>query len=266
MINFKLKHFNEIVPVGQEPNQNLSWFWLTDGELWLNFENTIIYQYSEDALNHFGDKLSPYNDYYIVRFIEDFTQLFDKISEVIPEKFYAFTKNIEEFKTKSKKWLDVYDTDENEHSDFYFDEYYKVTSWINERTLDSGHLIGGPNLSFFRQNDKVRIIWETEYILDNEINLWTAKNGSCEMNYVDFVNQIKKFGEEFFAEMDKQIELTLAENFENIAIDKGRLIDEHQERKEDFWNAFKMLEHGPVVKTDWENIEKVYTQMVTEIK
>ncbi|MEO8535417.1 MAG: DUF5984 family protein [Flavobacterium sp.] len=264
MINFKLKNLNEIVPVGQEPNQNLSWFWLTDGELWFNFENIIIYEYTPEALNYFGDKLSPYNDYYIVRFIEDFTQLFDKISEVIPEKFYAFTKTIEEFKTNSKKWLDVYDT--NENSDFYFDEFYKLMSWINERTLYSGHLIGGPNLSFFRQNDKVRIIWQTEYVLENGINLWTAKNGSCEINYIDFVNEIKIFGERFFAEMDKQIESTLAKNFENIQLNKKRLVDEHQERKDDFWNAFKILEHESVVKTDWEDIEKVYTQMVTEIK
>lgn len=264
MINFKLKNVHQIIPAGQEPNQTLSWFWLTDGELWLDFENTIIYQYSQEALTSFEHKLSPYNEYYLVRFIEDFTKLFDKISEIIPEKFYYLTENLEEFKTDSKKWLDVYDTDEN--FDYYLDEYYKLTSWISERTLDSGHLIGGPNLSFFRTNDKVKIVWETEYILENGIILWTAKNETYEMNYFDFVNEIKKFGKNFFAEMDKQIKLALTKNFEDIQLDKQRLVEEHQERKDDFWNAFKMLQQEQINKTNWTEIEQVYTLMINKMK
>lgn len=266
MINFRLKNVTEIVPCGQEPNQTLSWFWLTDGELWLNFENTTIYEYSKEALNHFGNKLTPYNDYYIVRFIEDFTELFEKISETIPERFYELTKNLEGFKDDSKKWLDIYDTDENEYPDFYFDEYYKLISWVNERTLNSGHLNGGPHLSFFRRNDKVKIIWETDYILENGVSLWTAKNGSSEMNYIDFVNQIKKFGEDFFFKMDKQIEVTLSKKFENVQIDKQRLIDEHQERKEFFFTNLKLLEQKQTKKTNWDEIEQTYIRLLEKIK
>lgn len=266
MINFKLKYIDEIVPIGQEPNQRLSWFWLTDGELWLDFENEIIYEYSDEAIYYFGNKSTSYNEYYLVRFIEDFTNLFGKINESIPEKFYSLTEDLEKFKTESENWFSIHDTDENENTDFYFDEYYKLLSWINERTLDSAHLIGGPNLFFFRKNDQIKIIWEAEYTLENGISLWTVKDGFCEMNYHDFVNEIKLFGEDFFNKMDNQIELALSKDFKNIHIDKKRLVEEHQERKEDFWNAFKMLKQESVNKTNWTDIEQTYNSIVKEIR
>nr|WP_294785744.1 DUF5984 family protein [uncultured Flavobacterium sp.] len=262
MINFKLKNIDKIIPVGQEPNQTLSWFWLTDGELWLNFENETIYKYSDEAIHYFGNESTSYNDYYLIRFIEDFIELFEKMSESIPENFYLLAEDLKKFKSKSQDWLDIHDT--NENTDFYFDEYYKLVSWINERTLDSGHLIGGPNLYFFRKNDKIKIIWETEYSLENGISLWTATDGCSEMNYHDFVSKIKMFGEDFFNKMDDQIELALSRNFKNIFIDKNRLVEEHQERKEDFWNAFKLLTKESDVKTDWTHIDQIYNSIIKD--
>ena len=100
MINFKLKDFDKIIPVGQEPNLRLSWFFLTDGDLWLTFGDQTIYEYSKEAIQHFGDKTTPYNDYYIVRFLEDFTELFRKISEPIPDSFFSLTPKIKQFRNK----------------------------------------------------------------------------------------------------------------------------------------------------------------------
>lgn len=154
MINFKLKDFDKIIPVGQEPNLYLSWFWLTEGDLWLNFDDQTVYEYSKEAMQYFGDKPTPYNDYYIVRFLEDFTGLFEKISATIPEIFYSLTENIKQFRDNAQKWLDIYDIDENEHSDFYFEEYDRLISWTYERLFDSAHLIGGPHLSFLDTKTK----------------------------------------------------------------------------------------------------------------
>ena len=44
-------------------------------------------------------------------------------------------------------------------------------------------------LGFFRNKDKIRIVWKTEYILDNGIELWTAKNGNIEMSYSEFITR-----------------------------------------------------------------------------
>ena len=266
MINFKLRELDEISPWGREPALSLHWFGLTDGDLWLTFGNETIYEYSKEAINYWGNKSTPYNDYQLSRFIEDFTGLFDKIRESIPQEFYDLTKDLKRFQSDTEKWLDIYDTEEDDHSDFYFEEYDKLVSWIYKRTFDSGHLIGGPNLSFFRRNNKVRIVWDTEFILENGISLWTAKDGSFEMDYFDFIDKIKIFGQSFFFEMDKQIELVLAKEWGNVKIDKQRLVEEHKERKEYFFSTLRLLEQEPSNKTNWTEIEKLHNRMTNEIK
>jgi hypothetical protein len=97
VIHFKLRELDRILPVGQESNLSTCWFWLTDGDLWLKFGNQTIYEYSKEAINFFGNKTTSYNDYPLVRFIEDFTGIFDKIRETIPEKFYLLTKDLKKF-------------------------------------------------------------------------------------------------------------------------------------------------------------------------
>lgn len=266
MIHFKLRELDKILPVGQEANLSTSWFWLTDGDLWLKFGDQVIYEYSTEAINHWGNKPTPYIDYPIIRFIEDFTDLFEKIRETIHEEFYHLTKDLKKFESDSKKWLDIYDTDENGYSDFYFEKYDKLISWSYQRTFGTGHLIGGPHLSFFRRTNKVRIVWDTEHKLENGISLWTAKNDSFEMDYSDFVNKIKIFGQSFFAEMDKKIELAVAKEWGNIRIDKQRLVEEHKERRNDFFSALLLLDQEPSDKTDWSEIEQLFKQMTNEIK
>jgi hypothetical protein len=60
VINFKLKDIDKIIPVTQEPNLYLSWFWLTDGDLWLTFGDQTICEYSKEAMQYFGDKPTPF--------------------------------------------------------------------------------------------------------------------------------------------------------------------------------------------------------------
>src|SRR5574337_32354 len=129
MINFKLRELDKIQPWGKAPDLSLHWFALTDGDLWLKFGATTIYEYTKDALAHFGKESTTYNDYYLTRFIEDFTELFEDVRENIPESFYSLTRDIKQFYSDAEKWLDIYDTDEDDNSDFYFEKYDKTISW-----------------------------------------------------------------------------------------------------------------------------------------
>ncbi|MBS9767565.1 MAG: hypothetical protein KGV44_08500 [Flavobacteriaceae bacterium] len=260
MINFNLKNINEIVPWGEKPNLNLHWFGLTDGNLWLNFGNETIYEYSEEVLNFWGDKSTPYNDYYVVRFLEDFTACFHKIGISIPYKFYKLTKNINQFKNDTEKWLE-----NNEDSEIYWQKYCDLISWISDRSFDSGHLIGGPVISFFRYRDKIRIVWVTEWTLENGIQLWKAKDGGFEMNYSEFVSEVRKFGQDFFNAMDKQIELALSKDWGDIEVDKKMLVKEHAERKLDFAQKISFLEKDRNDDTDWNDIENILKQMKKEL-
>lgn len=266
MINFKLRELDKIVPWGQDPELSLHWFGLTEGNLWLNFGNTTIYEYSKEVMDYWGNKQTPYNDYQLSRFIEDFTEIFHKIREIIPEELYNLTKDLKKFQSDSKKWLSIYETDEDNYSDFYFEQYDKLISWTYQRTFDSSHLIGGPNLSFFRFNDKVRIVWDTEHTLENGINIWTTKDGSFEMDYSDFIQNIKAFATSFFFEMGKQIDLAIEKDWGKVKIDKQRLVKEHQERKDHFYSSIALLEQETENKTNWIEITTLFNRMKNEIK
>jgi hypothetical protein len=211
-------------------------------------------------------KKTPYNDYPIVRFIEDFTELFNVINESIPDDIYPLTENLTQFLNDAQKWLDINDTDEEEISDFYFEEYDNLISWTYYRTFDSGHLIGGPKFSFFRNKDIIRISWVTEHKIDNGIELWTAKNGTIEIPYADFIQQVEDFGNRFFTSMKDQVELAIQKDWRDIQIDKTRLIEEHKERESDFWEHFAHLKSDSPNETNWEGIRELKYQMSKEIK
>ena len=261
MINFRLKNINEIEPVGQDDSKYLSWFWLTDGDLWIDFGKETIYEYSDEAMKHFGNKPTKYNDYQISRFIEDFSDLFKIIGESVPEKFYELTGDLNGFLADSQDWLDKNDTDEDDYSDFYFESYDVLISWISQRLLDSSHLIGGPKLYFFRHKEKIRIVWDTDYKLDNGISLWTSKSGQLEISYEEFFSKIKDFWIKFLQEMMIQVRLTREKDWSDIKVDKERVLQEHRERVVDFFDKLKYLENGTDFQTDWYKIEEQLVNM-----
>ena len=265
MINYTLKELDQIEPWGQNDALSLNWFALTDGELWLKFGNETVYEYSKEAINYLDNKPTPYNDYQLSRFIEDFTELFDTLRASLPEKLYCRTIDLKTFQSDAQKWLDLHDTDDDKYSDFFCNEYDQLTSWIYQRTFHSAHLIGGPHLSFFRRNDTIRIVWKTEYTLENGISIWTAKDGSFEMNYSDFIQEIKTFGQSFFSDMSKQIERAVEKEWGNTTIDKQRLTEEHKERQNAFYSSLALLEKETECKTNWAEIEQLYVRMINEM-
>ncbi|QNR23835.1 DUF5984 family protein [Croceimicrobium hydrocarbonivorans] len=266
MINFKLKDTKSYKPVGSSTGLSMSWYWLTEGDLWIDLGDSSLYEYSPKAQEYFGGLKSQYNEYQIIRFIEDFTALFEVISESIPNDIYRLAENSAKFLQDAQKWLDLNDAEEDQQDDFYFEKYDKLISWINRRSLDSGHLVGGPKLSFFRNKDKIRVTWQADYKLENGIDLWTAGEGSIEFSYSEFINDVKDFGDRFFKQMQEQVDLAVEKEWNGIQIDKQRLLAEHSEREIDFWKQFKLLKGKSPSETKWELIRELKSQMDEEIK
>lgn len=264
MIHFKLRHIDEAQPAGTEGDLHMSWFWLTDGELWIDLSGSTLFEYTPEALAHFGEAKSAYNDYPIVRFMEDFTALFRPISESLPDDIYALTEDVQGFLNHAQKWLDM--QDEDVHSDFYFEAYDPLISWSYLKALDSGHLIGGPHFWFFRNRDKIRMVWDTEFQLDNGIDLWTAKNGSTEIPYASFLAIVKDFGERFFAQMEEQVQSAILKDWGEINLDKVRLVKEQRERASAFWEQFALLKSDPPSETNWQQIRELKSQMEKDFK
>lgn len=115
----------------------------------------------------------------------------------------------------------------------------------------------------FRFADKIKLLWESSYQLENGESIWTAPVGILEMPYKEFVSSIKAFYNSFFAAMDKQVENAVAKNWGNVALDKERLVEENKERRLDFLDSIQLL-NQPGGNTDWNKIVELYDRMKAE--
>mgnify|MGYP000476316724 CR=1 FL=1 len=66
--------------------------------------------------------------------------------------------------------------------------------------------------------------------------------------------------------MDEQVKRAIKKDWQNITVDKERLVKEHQERKEDFAANLSLLTQAPQENTDWKEIEELYKRMIREIQ
>lgn len=261
-INFRLQELEKVMPFGSEPHLSLHWFGLTDGLLWIDVGTQTIYEYSEAAQQYF-DNSPKYNDYQISRFLEDFSYTFRYVGESVPKEFYD---SIEEFDEKMDKWQECHvDEEDDVYEKFYFDEYCELREWYSARSFDSGHLVGGPYISCFRCGDKIKILWESSFKLDNGESIWTSPKGCYEMSYSEFVISVKRFFDEFFISMSEQVERALVKDWGNISLDKQILEEENVERKKTFDSYILFLDDSPE-HTDWKKIKQLHNKMESEIR
>lgn len=264
MINFEIHPPENTHPFGVSPELMLHWFGLTDGYLWLTFGDHTIYQYSEEARAGFENNV-PYNDYYLSRFIEDFTELFININESVPDSFFELTKNLPYYFDVAGRCFNKYVSDEDDVNDIDVEEYQNLISWIVERALTSSHLIGGPSIYFFRNVDTIRIVWESEHRLENGANLWTAGSGIYDMQFDDFVTMVSDFGEQFFNAMERQVELACNRDWGSIYLDKIALVKEQANRKADFQTQLLLLKQTNSVTTNWTDLALLYNKVKEEM-
>lgn len=172
---------------------------------------------------------------------------------------------IDDFDYQIEKWKDSYIDEEDEVFDsFYDNEYCELGQWRWDRSFDSSHLVGGPYIGCFRCGEKIKILWESDYELDNGRSIWTAPNGSYEMQYDDFVFAITDFLNSFVAAMNKQVESAVKKKWAMVSLDKQRLVKENEERKSEFVQLIEFL-RKPCDSTDWNKVLKLYSKMQEEL-
>lgn len=235
-INFELKsELDEIEPFGEAGRYSLSWFGLTDSLLWITAGDKTVYEYSDAVRKELGDV--RYNDYYLSRFLEDFSEIFERIAKPIPRELYD---SVEGFKERSEKQLEMIDEDDPEF-DAKYDEYLEKRAWFSDRVFDSGHLKGGPIIGCFRCGELLKFYWNSGYTLESGESIWTSPRGSFEMPYQDFAAEVKRFFAEFFTKMDEQVKRALEKDWGEIKVDKEYLVRENAERKIGFEQKLAML-------------------------
>jgi Family of unknown function (DUF5984) len=251
LINFTLKDPAEISRYGGE---YISWFYLTDGDYWMSVGEETLYEHTAEVAEACGVKGSIYTDYYVVRFLEDFTGIFADLAESIPDNLHEIIRSsdsINEFRNKAGTCYELKDDDDSTADDILIDKYFTATEWIGARNLRASHLKEGPYINFFRKRDKVSIVWECDFKDENGVPVWTAGNGSLDMRFDDFIKEVESWGELFFASMDLQIEKAFKLDWGTTKIDKVRIREEHEERKRDFSGKLDILKASLANDTDW---------------
>ena len=258
-INFRLKELDEVLLWGEKQNRRIHWFGLTDGLLWIDVGEQTIYEYSEDAQKYFGE-CHPYNDYQLSRFLEDFSNLFRYVGESVPSDLYETVKDFT-FKEQADAWVEMYFGQSNEAFDRFLEADYIGVEWFNKRIMDSGHLIGGPLIGFFRCEDKMKIIWVSDHKIENVCYMWKSPSGVIEISYKTFVDEVTRFFCSFYSAMDIQVENAVNRDWGNVSLDKIRLVNENVERKEGFDQMLGFLSKTPSI-TDWDSARRAYKKML----
>lgn len=260
-INFKLKSINDIEPWGN----SMHWFGLTDGTLYIQVGDEKIYEYSDSARDYFKCDIK-YNDYYLARFVTDFTELFRFIREPIPEILY---NNIDKFEDMTDLWKDMYiDKPDDIFDKFYDEEYTPLTEWYYmQHTFNSGHLVGGQSIEFFRHGDKIKILWKSydDAILENGENIWTSPNGIYEMSWKDFTDECKNFYWRFRRKIDVQTYRAYKYGIDGVEIDKKLLLKSNSDNITAFGQHLELLFSDDYEKTDFNRILALYEKMRSEI-
>lgn len=260
-INFALKPLCAIVPWGGKHKSLLSWFGMTDSELWIRVGEQTIYEYSDTAREFWKCNIR-YNDYQLSRFLEDFSEIFDNIRESMPEKYYNM---IGKFWDMRDRWKEFHIDDADDVFDTFYDEELKpLGNWFSNRIFDSWHLIGGPLIGCFRCGERVKIWWLSDDVLENGENIWTSTGGVYELPYSDFTVEVNRFFGEFYKRMDEQVRRAIERNWREVEVDKTRLAEENEERKEGFNQKLALLSED-CRKTDWERIDELFEKMKKEL-
>lgn len=257
MIHFKFKELDDITLFNDAESKYVNWVSLTDGELWLKFGKTVIYEYSEEAIKEWM-KPNKYNDYFISRFIEDFSSVFAKLSEEVPEDIFQYTSSLSSYRIKTEGAIDYEDSSTQAASNtITYEEFCILNNWISERSFHSSHLKYGPNLSFFRCNGVLRVVWDTSGVLLNGALVWLSKSGYYDLAYKDFIAQVSRFADAFFSELEKRIKLAEKKSWDKAQMDIQTIIWEQNERKKDFFNLLEVLKSEPLESDEWTDIRKL---------
>jgi len=243
MIEYTLDEISHIQPLS-----SITWFSLSEGTCWLNFEQVKFYERTLD-----DSKLASFPSYQTSRFVEDFQDLFEAISDPIPDDLFVLVKThlgLKKYTSQANNLLEKYRDDVSFEEEKFYEEYDAAFKWLTDRTLSALHFNGNPQVSFFRNKNELVIVW------DAEKGHWTAGAGQVYINYSSFVSQVEDFKGRFFASMLTQIERAALFDWKGIPFDSSRCFEEHNVRKEQFDKNIAYLKFNSKT-TDWDSARRV---------
>lgn len=209
--------------------KRFTWFGLTDAYYWMDFTGTQLFRYSDEFIEfHKINKALPYVDYPFARIFQDFTGIVQTVLRPIPDEIFENIRMFADFTAYLNTLSDWIEREWNESEEQYDGIYAPARQWIDDRRLDSGYLIGAPNIYIFRNRDKILVRWIADYHTDEGIPMWAAAEGEYVMDLEDFIHSVQQSFRSFALAMDAQVNHVLDHPLENVYIDKIILLKNHE--------------------------------------
>jgi Family of unknown function (DUF5984) len=249
LFNFRLTPLEQVVPWGEPGDQRLHWFGLTYGEYWIQIGAHSLLEYSEVA--RMASECPRYCDYQIARLYEDVTEMLPHILDPVPTSLVRYISG-----DSGAAWSKMYTSwyagqDPAPREDEFWDVVDAATTWIGQRTLDTGYLRPSANIRLWSDAESVHIEWNNAEKTLQGKPAWTALTGSAQLSRQQFIYEVKAFHTALMSQMGERVDQVLAGVLpQQVQIDFPALQHEHAVRSRPLDREF----HGPVVPTDWERV------------
>ncbi|MDP8080358.1 DUF5984 family protein [Phocoenobacter skyensis] len=264
-IHFRLKTIEEIKIELSYLGYQVSWLDLTDGDLYLEIGGQRVYIYSKEGMEYYETN-DKYINYQIDSFIRELCCVFSGISRGVSKNLYELFNDVTSIRTLNDdayRWLELYEDDSETVIDTEVEnEYGIISDYIYDHRLVAYPIYLVPRLHFFRYNNKLKIIVDCEEKTETGIALWEAKSGVYEINYADFVKEVKHFYNEFIDQMEQQILNAINTDWGHLSIAKN-LASIYPQIKKKLLKELEILEQNE--KENSEEIERIYQRIQREL-
>lgn len=260
-------------PVSEGGHKNIAWFWLTDSYYYIQLDDVKLFESSKEWQEKYPADF-PYDEYPYIRQLEDLFDILPQIAAGITEIAYRFINTIgnwEWLMREVKQWYEVLGDNATDEQEALYDD---LNRFLYHSNLDTGYLRFKSMLFFHHVGDRIIICYDFIDKDENDIPVWSAKRGSTEMTWIEFLSEIEDLLNRFFTDMDKQVEdaisslmnhdyykgLNVSDSRTGIKTDSvNSLRKEHIQREAYFYDILNKVKNGGY--QPYINSEKILKQI-----
>lgn len=177
----------------------VSWFELTDGEHVVRLDEQEIF--SSEDLSSESARERHWLDYPLVRTWEDLLDLLPYAKRPVPA---GIARRIEP-EAGWKRWCERARAWMERADETTFEELEQAFDWASRRTLDVGHLVAAPRLTFANVDGVVHATCEPLADTSSVGWRWICEPASVELPVAEFIREVERFANTLLADMEERL-------------------------------------------------------------
>jgi uncharacterized protein DUF5984 len=226
----------------------VSWFELTDGEQVVRLDEQEIFTLEEFSSESGGKRC--WLDYQVVRMWEDLLVLFPYAKRPVPEEI---ARRLEPGagweRWRKRAWERMEGLDERTA-----EELEQAFSWASRRTLDVGHLVAAPRLTFACIDDVMLATCEPRADASSMDWRWVCEPARVELPLQEFIHEVERFANALLTDMEERLAaISHGALACRAVVDFVELHAQHIQRQE---QLARMLGAAADEEEDWDRIAR----------